>query len=142
MLSKIFLLRLFADMLVPLFFVSSLALIPLSMAASILQSLPILTTLGAALWLGQSVGWRRWSAICDGFFGVLVIMRPGFGRFEPAAILTLLGAICLAVRDLAKRALKLDISTVSVTAYAFVASVISGLLLIPTGGPLVRPDGS
>ena len=112
------------------------------MAASILQSVPILTTFGAALWLGQSVGWRRWSAICIGFFGVLVIVRPGFDGFEPAAILALLGAVCLAMRDLATRALKSDIATVSVTAYAFVASVIAGLLLIPTGGPLVRPDGS
>ena len=36
---------------------SSLALIALSIAASILQSVPILATLGAALWLGRSVGW-------------------------------------------------------------------------------------
>lgn len=147
MLSKIFLLRLFPDILARIFFVPSLALISLSMAASILQSVAILATMGAGLWQGQSVGWRRWSTTCVGFFKVLVIMRPGFDGFEPAAILALMGAICLAVRDLATRALKSYISTFSVSASAFAASMIAasmiaGLLLIPTGGSLVQPDGS
>ena len=42
-------------------------------------------------------------------FGVPVIMQPGFDVYEPAAILALLGAICLAVRDLVTQALKSDI---------------------------------
>ena len=69
-------------------------------------------------------------------------MWPGFDEFEPAATLAVLSVICLDVHDLASRALKLYISTVSVTAYAFAASVIAGLLLIPTGRPLLRTDGS
>lgn len=89
------------------------------MAASILQAVSILAKLGAALWLGQSVGWRRWTKICVGFFGVLVIMRPGFDGFEPTVILAFLGAICFSVRDLATRALKSDISTVSFMAPKF-----------------------
>ena len=140
MLRKAFLIRLLADMLAPLFFISSLALIPLSMASSILQAVPILVTMGAALVLGQQVGWRRWSAIGVGFLGVLIIMRPGFEGFEPAAVLAVIGAICLAARDLATRVLKSDITTVSMTAYAFAASVVAGVILIPTGAPMEWPD--
>ena len=140
MLRKAFLIRLLADMLAPLFFISSLALIPLSMASSILQAVPILVTMGAALVLGQQVGWRRWSAIGVGFLGVLIIMRPGFEGFEPAAVLAVIGAICLAARDLATRVLKSDITTVSMTAYAFAASVVAGVILIPTGPPMEWPD--
>ncbi|MGB1641267.1 MAG: DMT family transporter [Paracoccaceae bacterium] len=140
MLRKAFLIRLLADMLAPLFFISSLALIPLSMASSILQAVPILVTMGAALVLGQQVGWRRWSAIGVGFLGVLIIMRPGFEGFEPAAVLAVIGAICLAARDLATRVLKSDITTVSMTAYAFAASVVAGVILIPTGAPMEWTD--
>ena len=46
------------------------------MASSILQTVPILVAMGAALF-GRQVGWRRWSAIELGF-GVLIIMQPEF----------------------------------------------------------------
>ena len=57
------------EMLAPLFFVYSLALIPLSIVASILQSVPILATLGAALWLGRSVGWALGAQFTPDFLG-------------------------------------------------------------------------
>ncbi|HCI19804.1 MAG TPA: EamA family transporter, partial [Alphaproteobacteria bacterium] len=56
---------------------------------------------GAALFLGQKVGWRRWSAIGIGFAGVVIVVRPGLDGFEPASILALLGVLFLASRDLA-----------------------------------------
>ena len=39
--------------------------------------------------LGEHVGWRRWLAIFVGFMGVLVILRPGLGVFDPAAAIPL-----------------------------------------------------
>lgn len=42
--------------------------------------------------LNESVGWRRWSAICIGAVGVLIILRPGSGMFSPLAIVPLIGA--------------------------------------------------
>ena len=51
------------------------------MATSILQSVPILATLGAALWLGRSVGWAVGAQFYVGFFGVLVILL-GYYRFR------------------------------------------------------------
>ena len=52
-----------------------IALTPLSNASAILQATPLAVTLGAALFLGEKVGWRRWSAITVGFIGVLVVIR-------------------------------------------------------------------
>jgi drug/metabolite transporter (DMT)-like permease len=46
--------------------------------------------------LGEKVGWRRWVAIGIGFVGVLIILQPGFGVFQPAALIPLAG--CLHVR--------------------------------------------
>lgn len=100
--TKPFMIRLGADMLAPLFFLPALALLPLATLTSILQAAPIMVTLGAALFLGQSVGWRRWSAIFAGFIGMLIIVRPGMEGFDAAALLALLGVTFLAMAITAK----------------------------------------
>ena len=137
--NKAFAVRFISDILSPLFFLPALALIPLTTVTSILQAIPILVTMGAALFLGQKVGWRRWSAITIGFMGVLLIVRPGMAGFEPASILALLGVIFLASRDLATRVMPAVLSTFTVTAYAFGASIIAGIILIPFFDPLIWP---
>ena len=137
--SKAFVVRFVSDILSPLFFLPALALIPLSTASSILQTIPILVTMGAALILGQRVGWRRWSAITIGFCGVLLIVRPGMAGFDPASILAILGAIFLASRDLATRVMPAGLSTITLTTYAFGASIIAGFLLTPFFDSLLWP---
>jgi drug/metabolite transporter (DMT)-like permease len=57
--------RTFGDLLAAGAIVTALTLMPLSNVAAILQVLPLVVTLGAALVLGEAVGWRRWSAILD-----------------------------------------------------------------------------
>jgi len=42
--------------------------------------------------LGEHVGWRRWSAVCVGFAGTLLIVRPGFETLNIGAIIALLGS--------------------------------------------------
>ncbi|MDD7970051.1 DMT family transporter [Roseinatronobacter alkalisoli] len=53
--------------------------------------------------LGEKVGWRRWSAIGIGFCGVLIILQPGFGVFQPAALIPLLAAFMFALYGLLTR---------------------------------------
>ena len=53
--------------------------------------------------LGESVGWRRWTAIGIGFVGVLVILQPGVGVFSPFAVVPLTSAILFAVYGLLTR---------------------------------------
>ncbi|MEW9918241.1 DMT family transporter [Marimonas sp. MJW-29] len=53
--------------------------------------------------LGESVGWRRWSAIGVGFIGVLIILQPGMSVFDPAAAIPLLAATMFAVYGLLTR---------------------------------------
>jgi len=65
---------------------------------------PLFLTVLAALVLHEVVRWRRWSATAFGFLGVLVMMRPGEGVLELAALAALFGALCVAVvRLLIKR---------------------------------------
>ena len=53
--------------------------------------------------LGESVGWRRWAAIGVGFVGVTIILQPGFGVFQPEAIVPLIAALMFALYGLLTR---------------------------------------
>ena len=138
--NKPFAIRFVADIFAPLFFLPALAWIPLATVTSILQATPILVTMGAALILKEAVGWRRWSAILIGFIGVLVVVRPGMDGFQPASVLALIGVLFLACRDLSSRLIPPALSSFTVTAYAFFASILAGLIALPFFEPLIWPD--
>lgn len=53
--------------------------------------------------LGERVGWRRWAAIGVGLIGVLVILQPGAGVFDPAALIPFASALMFAVYGLVTR---------------------------------------
>jgi drug/metabolite transporter (DMT)-like permease len=57
---------------------------------------PLLVALLAGPFLGEWVGWRRMVAICVGFLGILVVVRPGVATFEPALIFAFGSMLCYA----------------------------------------------
>lgn len=64
--------------------------------------------------LGESVGWRRWSAIGVGFVGVLIILQPGLRVFQPEAVVPLIAALMFALYGLLTRyAARQDSATTS-----------------------------
>ena len=99
-----------------------------------------MVTMGAAVFFGEKVGWRRWTAVMIGFIGVLLILRPGFDSFMPASLLAVISTIFLAVRDLATRAMQFEISTTTVSMYAFFACGISGFIAMPFYSAMVIPS--
>lgn len=142
LLNKHVISRTIFDLLGAVFFVTAIALTPLSSASAILQITPLLVTIGAAVFFRENVGWRRWSAVFVGFIGVLLILRPGFGGFMPASIFALLGAVFLAARDLATRAMKVKLPSVTIALYAFIAFGISGILIIPFNSAMIAPTSN
>ena len=124
-------------------FVAAIALTPISTASAILQATPLVVTIGAALFLKETVGWRRWLAISIGLFGVLLIIRPGMDAFDPKSLLAVMGVVGLAARDLATRRIPRTISSRVIAFYAFVVSILTGFLLLAfgvTGSSWVVPD--
>lgn len=73
---------------------SAVSLMPLAEATSLAFTTPLFTTLGAALFLRERVGPRRWTAVVVGFVGVLVVLRPGAAPFGLGAALALVSAVC------------------------------------------------
>jgi len=124
-------------------FVSALALIPLATASAVIQATPLVVAMGAAVFLGARVGWRRWLAIGVGFAGVLIILRPGSSAFDPATLLAVGGMLGLAARDLVTRTMPGIVSGARLSLHAFASLVPAGLLLqFLTGASWVIPDAA
>lgn len=110
-------------------FVTALAIGELASTSAILQVLPLTLVLGAALFLGEKVGWRRWASVAVGFAGVLLILRPGTATFQPAMIWALLGVAGLTMRDLATRRIPPGVPSDQLSASAYGAIVPGSLAL-------------
>ncbi len=115
-------------------FLTALAHMPLANISAVLQALPLAVTMGAALFLGETVGWRRWIAIGVGFLGVVVIVRPGFEGFNAYSLLALLSVCFCAVRDLATRHVPAEVPSFLVSLVTAASVTIAGGLLIPLEG--------
>ncbi len=74
----------------------AVANLPLAAYTALSFTKPLFGTVLAVLLLKESVRWRRWSATAMGFLGVLVMVRPGAGAFEPAAVVALGDAVAIA----------------------------------------------
>ncbi|NDV99316.1 DMT family transporter [Salipiger sp. PrR002] len=136
------LLRNVFEMIGGLGMIVGLSHIPLSVMAAIMQTAPLAVTLGAALFLGETVGWRRWSAIAVGLVGMLMVIRPFGAAFSGWEIFAVVGVIGLAARDLVTRTLPVAIPSVVVSAWGMASIAPVGLVLLLVSGeaPVFAPS--
>ena len=118
----------------------ALVYVPISTVGAVIQTVPIMVTVAAALFLGERVGTRRILAIFIGFLGTLFIIQPGATTFEITTILVFIAAVGMALRDIATKLVRENFSTLLLTFYTSTLFILSGsVLLIITGGASV-PD--
>lgn len=79
--------------------------LPLADAVALYFTVPLFVTALAGPLLGEHSGWRVWAAVLLGFLGVMVMLQPGTGLFEPAALLSLLAACMYGISMLMARKL-------------------------------------
>jgi drug/metabolite transporter (DMT)-like permease len=111
-------------------FFTAIYYLPLADTITCYLSAPIIVVALSAIFLGEQVGWRRWSAVLVGFIGVVIAMRPSTSSISFGALIALAGAFCSAVLMIVTRQLR----GTSQTFLAF--SQISGTLLF---GAVVAP---
>ncbi len=100
-------------------------------ALSILFSTPFLVAVLSGPILGEWIGWRRWAAILVGFSGVILVTRPGFGGIHPAALLSMLSAICYALYSISTRVLARTDSSQTTLFYTNSVGALAMLPIIP-----------
>jgi drug/metabolite transporter (DMT)-like permease len=113
------------------FFVSVIYL-PLADVITYYLAAPIFVTAGAAFFLGEHVGWRRWTAIGIGFCGVLIALRPSTQTITWPALIALGGSLSFAGLMLVTRSLRATSDVVLATSQ-FVGTFTLGLCLAPIG---------
>ena len=70
-------------------FFYSISVISLPKALTLAFVAPLVVTAFSPFFLGESVGYRRWTAVIIGFIGSLVVIRPGFLEINLASLAAL-----------------------------------------------------
>lgn len=108
-------------------FLIALTHMPLANLSAILQALPLMMTLTAAVLLREKVGWRRMSAIAAGFCGVLMIVKPGTEGFNAWSVLALISVCFVVLRDLSTRGFSRGLPSVVIALYAAGSVTVMGV---------------
>jgi drug/metabolite transporter (DMT)-like permease len=95
----------------------ALGKMPLADAGALSFTTAIFVTVGAALWFGEPVGPRRWSAVIVGLLGALIVLNPGSGVLSWAAILAVGSSALWAVSLLMSKLLARYDSVATITFY-------------------------
>ena len=121
-------------------FLTALSHMPIANVSAIMQAVPLSLIVVAALFLGESVGWRRWSAVVIGFCGVLLIIRPGTDGFDIHTTLAV-GAVAFAtINDLVTRYLPNRVPALLAALFSATAvSMFSGAMILGLPWQAVTP---
>ncbi len=128
----------FAHVAAMVSFFYGVALIPLNESTALSFAAPLFATIGAALFLGETVRLRRWIAVMIGFLGVLIVLRPGMVPIGLGIALVLFSTVAFAVVTLLFRNLsKTDPPTTIVFYQSLFFSIVT---LAPAAPVLVVPS--
>lgn len=114
-----------------MFFFSALARLPIAEASAITFVSPLLLTAMSVWFLRERVRLSAWVAVCVGFIGVLIIVRPGGAVFQPAALLALATAACFATYQLMTRKLAGVDSTIATLFIGAAVGTAAMTLVVP-----------
>ena len=106
--------------------------LPLADVMAVYQATPLIVTVLAIPLLGERVGWRRGLAVCIGFAGVMLVLRPAAGVFSAPALIALGGSFCYALMMIATRRLR-KAGALTLILYHTLAVGLAGLLALPWG---------
>lgn len=98
---------------------------------AIFSCFPLVVTALSVPLLGEHVGWRRWLAVSIGFIGTLIIVQPGTGVFNPAAILALVCVVMYALYNIMTRKVsETDSFETSLLYFGLVGLIASSIAVI------------
>ena len=106
----------------------AIARLRLADAVLLNQSMPLFIPLVERAWLGERIPSRLWGVLLLGFAGLLLILRPGSGVFEPAALVGLASAVLASIAQVGIRRLT---RTEPVTRIVFYFGLVASVVALP-----------
>ena len=123
--------------------VLALVYVPLSTVGAITQAAPLLVAVGAVLFFGETVGWRRWTAIAIGFIGVLLVVQPSGEGFDASILWAVMAMVGLSIRDLITRLTPAGMPSTSLAAYTMLSATPFATAWVLYGGkPLIPAEAN
>lgn len=123
-------------------FTGAIAFTPLAQASAIQLATPLAVTLGAVLFMGEQVGWRRWCAITVGFIGVLIVVQPSRDGLSPYTVMAVIAIAFYAMRDLITRRVPRDIPSLTIGTLGYLTVIPSGVALLAIQGVMPHPPSA
>ncbi|MGA1803155.1 DMT family transporter [Rhizobium sp. HT1-10] len=105
--------------------IQSFALVGLAHSQAIFSSGPLIVALLSVPILGETVGWRRWTAICVGFLGVLLILKPETGFFDVRFLVPLSSAFLFSFYVIVTRLVSRDDASMTSFLYTGVVGAVA-----------------
>jgi drug/metabolite transporter (DMT)-like permease len=112
-------------------FIFGLSHLPIADASAIGFVSPLLVTALSIPLLGEKVGIRRWSAVIVGFTGVMIVVRPGTGAFNPAALYPLASAAAWALGLILTRIMRNSDQVLTTIFYSTLVGLVIGGAALP-----------
>lgn len=106
----------------------AMARIPIAEVTALGYTAPIFVTIGAAVYFGERLHFRRVAAVLVGFFGTMIILRPGFQEISIGQVAQLVAAPLFAASFLFAKRLTDDEDP---TVIVLMLSVVCTLVLLP-----------
>ena len=119
-----------------------LAALPLADVAAIRFSAPLAITFLSVVWLGETVGPRRWLALVVGFAGVLLIVQPGAAAFNVGSIFILISVLFYALNVMLTRKLQTTDSSATMAYYSSLVYLVAAFALSPLAVVVGEPAGA
>ncbi len=95
----------------------SLTMLPLSEVSALTFTVPVFVSLMAVLILRERLGPRRIASLVAGFFGAMIVLRPGIQIIDIGAIYALTSALTWAIAIIIIKHLSQNNSSVTITIY-------------------------
>ncbi len=104
--------------------------LPVADVVTFYMAVPIFTTAMAALFLGEDVRWRRWTAVGIGFIGVVIALNPTGEVMSPGTIIALIGTLAFATLMIVTRQMKQERDISLITGQTLMGIVL-GVITLP-----------
>jgi drug/metabolite transporter (DMT)-like permease len=105
-------------------FFYAIAQLRLSEAFLLFSTSPLFIPLIAYMWMGERVTYSARWAIIAGFIGIVLILKPGFGIFQPAMLVALAGGVLAAVAMVTIRRMSLSEPAIRIVFYFTIFSTV------------------
>ena len=114
-------------------FIGALRALPLVDVMTLVYIGPIIITAMAPTFLGERVGWHRWSAVIVGFIGVIVMLKPTGDGLQWAVMLPVAAAFFGAARDVITRRMSSGDTSIGILFYTSCVVALGSSMTLPFG---------